>query len=149
MKRLSIIFTVLCAFAALMLSCSGEDGQDGRPGRDGRDAEIIVRVFEVQSRHWIADATAEQPGFFYYTHDIAEITNDIYENGVVLAYRDEGGIQYPLMWSEYFLESGSDAYEVLVSYYYEVGRITFRAMYSDFYTDGNPDTMLFRVVIIR
>lgn len=153
-----ILFYLVAAFGALTLvSCQGDpgrDGRDGRDGQDGKDYQSYVQVFEVLKKDWIDVSTPEQPGFFEYTFSFPDLDNYIFEYGVVVATRDlDRVVQQPLPYSDYFYTpSTGETYEVIISYQYEIGYITFRLIYSDFYLGqsvaDNPDTMLFRVVLL-
>ncbi len=89
MKTITIkAFTVLALVATGLTSCvktgpvgpSGRDGLDGRDGLNGSTTEVIsspwlyTSVWSGSSEDW------------YFNLDDAEFTEDIVENGVILAY---------------------------------------------------------------
>ena len=81
------------AFALIFLAaCEGPIGPPGPPGFDGLDgrdgnANVISINYEIFAEDWIDIGTLGDPGFFRVIDlGVPEVSPDIVDNGVVLAY---------------------------------------------------------------
>ncbi|HLV38000.1 hypothetical protein [Xanthomarina sp.] len=93
-KSISKSKYVLLAFlVAFSVSCSTEDGEDGATGPagtdgvDGTDGNANVQTFVFD--------TSSQSGSIM-SFPIAEITQDVLDNDVILSYNSSNGFYYPM-----------------------------------------------------
>ncbi|MHA7059319.1 hypothetical protein ACWGOQ_0018980 [Aquimarina sp. M1] len=110
---------VMMAFALVLTSCDGEDGMDGAEGPQGPagqdgNANVVSVLLENQTIN-----TGDT------VFDIPELTQEIYDTGIVYAYVTVTGNQY---WEVLPLSSSQNI--ILEIDRIEVGRITLRATFT-------------------
>ncbi len=147
MKKILLIFVV----ALLAASCKGPAGPAGPPGRDGDDGEpgAYWRIMDFSITNW----TEVENEYFYAQFNFPELTNFIYNNGIVLPYIEfDGAYQTPLPYTRYRQTTlGGELYywEELIDYEYTEGEITFYLTPSDFDTAAeDPAPAKIRVVLL-
>lgn len=118
-----------------------------------------VQDFEVVSSDWrLVGQPGEVGSYYEYVFDKVPLEVSYYQ-GIVTAYmyfnyKGNNEVQTPLPYTEYYVETNTANEEVnySIQYSYDVmadGRIAFRAIVSDYYTQYfNPGTQYFRVAII-
>ena len=169
MKKLLVFFvvTVICVSA-----CEGPMGPMGPDGRDGINGEVTYwKIIDfppikggVTGGDWELVNAPNQIGSYYrYVFDVPEITEEIYENGLIIAYyryKDDHGdnVQSVLPYTYYDIDVDVDddgkinEYPYCVQYSYDVmpGSIAFKLVFSDFLTDGNgpPSLCSFRLQLL-
>lgn len=159
MKKL---FTFISAMviAASMQSCEGPAGPEGPmgpmgpAGQDGSSFFFINKEFTVESAHWINEGS-----YFSYTFDIPELNKEMCESASIVVYRYYDETQTPLPDVKHHSEDKEEKNEngeivpfsiywtTTVDYDYQPGKITFYYTCSDFFTNENPPTMDFRLVV--
>ena len=127
----------------------GLQGPTGDTGADGADgvANISAIEFTVLESNWIQSASDEK--VYYYQKDIAEITSEVMDNGVVLVQTTTlDGVWWPLPhtygydWDDDYNVDFTEEYR----YAYVIGAIEVSVEQS---TDPvTPSFMFFKVVII-
>lgn len=88
----------------------GRDGNDGTDGKDGVDGGVfpVVMTYIVDSLDWVAGAAPKVN---------VDITQDVVDNGMVLAYRTPGVPGPNSVWT--------GLYDGTFNYSYETGTVTF------------------------
>lgn len=158
-----IIYIVLAA--VFLTSCEGDPGRPGRDGRDGEDGAVTYKkivYFDVPQEAWQYSGD-DMNNFFYATIDMPEITEEVFNYGIVKTYQTFDFNPKTQSWASqielpYSLHSEEEInpnewvfYTETVNYEYYVGSITIYYTASDFqyevkyYTPGN---MYFRCVAI-
>jgi hypothetical protein len=80
MRTRNAVSWLLAATALLSLAGCGDDGTPGRPGQDGRDATVYYS-------EWFSPAVwSGVSGDWFFTASAPDLTEDIVEGGVILAY---------------------------------------------------------------
>ena len=83
MKRTIKLIYLFVALSSIILVSCGEDGQDGLDGLDGRDGQDAT----VYYSEWFSPAEwSGQSGDWYFEANAPDLTEDIVEEGVILAY---------------------------------------------------------------
>jgi hypothetical protein len=156
MKKICIILLII---AAGFTACEGPMGPEGPRGEDAYLNWKTVN-FTIYENHWDLIGSSNQPGSYYSVLlDLPELTNAIYDNGVIVCYyeyRDELGdlVLSPLPYTLYEMYNDDRGREVQASTHYSYtlspGSIEFRLAYSDFYTGDYPPPAkcFFRVSIV-
>ena len=153
---------LLTLFVALALvACKGKDGIDGKDGKDGL-VNVAVIDLEVKANGW-QYANQNQDNYFMANFDMPEITNYIYDNGLVQVYREFGtntanAIQQVLPCTRHheWLDEVNNTwnfYTETIDYEYGVGFLNIFYTASDFAyetetTPTKPEDMHFRVQIM-
>jgi hypothetical protein len=159
----------------VMLVSSACTGKVGPPGKDGEPTLWKIIDFTVKRNDWehivpVDNGDLNQIGsYFYYVFDVPEITEDIYEDGLIVCYYrylDEFGdnVQSILTYTYYDIDvvevEGEDddgeyvyyEFPYCVQYSYDVmpGSIAFKIVFSDFFTDEKkpPLTCSFRLHLL-
>ena len=167
MKR---ILGCLVAVIMVLSACQGPMGPQGRDGRDGKDGhstEWYYVDFRIKGADWLRAGQPDEIGsYYYYVFDAPEITQAIYDDGLILcAYRyvDDTGVdvQSYLPYTEYFIDTdqhgkNENRFAMYISFSVTptVGRypgtIEFRVTFSDFYTGkkGPPASCWFRLTLV-
>ncbi len=113
----------------------------------GEKAHIITSYYQVHSDQW--DLMTD--GSYYYSEwSNSDITPDVINEGVVLAYYiDDDNRDNLLPYTLYFTDNGTP-YQERIEYDIERGKITFKVKTSDFGpTTVNTRLMRFKVCVIR
>lgn len=165
MKR-SIYSALLILSALILSSCRGlpgRDGYDGRDGKDGKDGLGVVKTIlvNVPENSW-KYSFADNNNYFYATVDMPEITEDIFDKGLVKMYRvynydktNASQIEMPYVRpQEWTPDEGLSwcFYTEVVDYEYFIGSMTIAYTASDFDYELDksfvPEAMQFRCVIM-
>lgn len=159
------LYSALLILSALILSsCRGLPGRDGIDGRDGKDGLGIVKTIlvDVPQNSW-KYSFHDNNNYFYATVDMPEITEEIFDKGLVKMYRvfkfdktDASQIEMPYVkLQEWTPDEGLHWYSFteVVSYEYFIGNMTIFYTASDFDyelegSDFIPEAMQFRCVIM-
>ncbi len=80
----TVFVSVLFALSVILFSCDKEES--GPPGKDGV-ANLSTHTFTTNSNDWLAD---NANNLMVYQQNIPEITQEVIENGAVLAYFGDG-----------------------------------------------------------
>jgi len=167
-KFFGYILVVMIGFSACQgpMGPAGRDGRDGKDGKDGHATEWYYVDFKVKGSDWLLAGKGNEIGsYYYYVFDAPEITQAIYDDGLILcAYRyiDSEGydVQTILPYTEYFIdtikpgEENRFAMNITYSVTPTVGRnpgtIEFRVTFSDYYTGekGPPANCWFRLTLV-
>ena len=156
MKRL--IYGLFVVLAVVLTSC------EGKPGRDGRDGLVNYYKIPVQinQNEW-SYTNFDNNNYFYATINMPEITNDIYQHGNMMVYREydtgtSSATQTPLPYvrhKEYLADEATNTwgfYTETVDYEFTVGKLTIFYTASDFDYEADqqfaPEQMNFRVFIM-
>ena len=140
-------------------------GPVGPPGRDAVTTEWTIVNFRIQLNQWERAGDADEIGSYYYhVVDVPEITEDIYNVGLVICsylYTDDAGydVQSILPYTGYFIDGiGGDENRFAMHFSYSVtptvgrnsGTIEFRVTFSDFYTGakGPPEICYFKLTLV-
>ncbi len=153
MKKL--LFLALAAIAAA--SCEGPVGPPGPVGPSGSANRKVLYLTVLQNYWDRIGNTNELNSYFGYTfNDVAELTNNVYKNGAVMAYVTidpqtsyEALAQLP--YTRYYGDEdagGEFFWSTHYDYEYSPGMISFYVTPSDFITDQYPPTTTFRVVLM-
>ena len=159
---------LVCILVAMTLVSSACRGKVGPPGKNGKDGEVTYwKIIDftikggVNGGDWELINGPDQIGSYYrYIFDVPEITEEIYENGLIIAYYryvDDHGdkVQSILPYTYYDIDVDGDGNEhpYSVQYSYDVmpGSIAFKLVFSDFYTaeNGPPSLCLFRLQLLH
>lgn len=158
------ILTALLLSASLVFlsSCEGVPGRDGRDGLGVMDA-ILINVTQASWNY----TNINDNNYFYATVSVPEITESIFDNGVVKMYRtfdfdkttaSQMEMPYTRQWeynTGYKDDMGKDIwgfYTEQVDYEFTIGGITIFYSVSDFDYELNekfvPEAMQFRCVVM-
>ncbi len=153
MKKILIF---MCVLTMALTSCEGPMGPAGPPGEPGEKLNWKILNYTVYADHWQLVGEKDALNSFY-IHELplSELTNFIYEKGVVRGYRiltlDNGDkVQTPLPYIVPVGEQDGSNEKLWSEYYtfdFKPGLITFCAYYTDFYTANKPPTCTFRIVM--
>lgn len=161
MKR-AIYSAILILSALLLSSCRGLPGRDGIDGRPGKDGLGVVKtiLINVPQDSWNY-SNNDNNNYFYATVNMEEITEDIFDKGLVKMYRvynfdkaNASQIEMPYVRpvEEYF-NGNWYFYTEVVDYEYFIGKmtITYTATDFDYELPGStfwPEPMQFRCVVM-
>lgn len=124
-------------------------------------ASVITSYYTVNKNQWEPATTLNADNtytinYYYSTWENIDITPDVIDNGVVLAYylENDGGVTRDnlLPYTLYFLDDNGVPYQERIEYDIEPGKITFKIKDTDFNTAismANIETMNFKVSVIR
>ncbi|MCQ2347378.1 MAG: hypothetical protein MJZ92_05570 [Paludibacteraceae bacterium] len=159
-----ILYVLLVALSATTLvSCKGEKGDPGMPGRDGKDGASIVKnvIINVEQKNW-GYSNTDNNNYFFATVDMPEITEKIFDGGIIKMYRvwnyeTKDAIQTEMPYTRQYevLPDGSSAwyfYTEHIDYDFGIGKMTIYYSVSDFDYELDetfvPEAMQFRCVIM-
>ena len=123
----------------------------------GEKARVITSYYKVQPNQWEQAYTLNDDGtytvnYYYSTWENIDITPEVMDNGVVLAYYiDNDGRDNQLPYTLYFLDDNGVPYQERIEFDIEAGKITFKIKDTDFNTAismQNIGTMNFKVSAI-
>ena len=82
-KATAIVLSLFLAisFALILTSCEGDEGPTGPPGPAGQDA-----VFTITTVEFTGEDAGITGSYSYFEVEVPEITQDVIDNGCVLAY---------------------------------------------------------------
>jgi hypothetical protein len=86
-KKINITYLIVAAIALIVSGCQ-KDGAQGEPGIDGQDATVYYSEWFTPSS-WLGTS-----GDWYFNASAPDLTQDIVESGVILAYVWLGGDIY-------------------------------------------------------
>lgn len=121
-------------------------------------ARVITSYYTVNSNQWEPATTLNDDGtytvnYYYSAWENIDITPDVIDNGVVLAYFiDADGRDNLLPYTMYFVGDDGAPYQERIEFDIEAGKITFKIKDTDFNTAAsmqNIGTMNFKVSVIR
>lgn len=168
---------MLCLPMLFLSSCRGEPGLDGLPGRDGRDgidgrdgmdgvASIKTVIVNVPQASW-EYSNLDNNNYFSATVDVPEITEDVFDFGLVKMYRvydfdktSATQMEMPYIRLNEWCMGDVDAdgyddwafYTETVDYEFGIGTLTIFYTASDFDYEIDesfiPETMQFRCVVM-
>ncbi len=148
--KFSRLFTLICAMAIGFVACEGPVGPIGPPGPPGFDGEDgIADVFSINytivADDWEDVGTPGEAGFFRVLDlTVAEITQDIEDNGLVLVYYraldDDPWTFLPLTFI-----SHDPAFTEEFDFVYETGFVTLLSSATD--ADGTAYDGTIRVIV--
>lgn len=167
MRKLSFFVIILSAIL-LTTSCiekvgpmgpAGRDGRDGRDGYDGKDGlgvESVVYI-PVEEKNWVYSGLTDN-NYFQATVPVPELTEEIFDGGVVKMYRAfDYDTQYAtqiempyVRLREEYPEGGGEPfrYTELLDYDFGIGTVNIYFTVSDFFYGIKPGAMLFRCVLL-
>ena len=76
----------ILAVAALAMGFASCEGPQGEPGRDGLVNSKIID-FQIDQNEW-SYSDIKNNNYFYGAVSVPELTNDIYDNGIIKVYRE-------------------------------------------------------------
>jgi hypothetical protein len=139
MKKYSFLLSLILLIGSICLSsCSSKEGPAGPAGTAGKDgnANVKSQIIEVNASEW--EDIVNGNGY-----DVSKtcsiITSSIVNNGAVLAYVEQDGAYIAL-------PTRLDAFEVNITYAYEVSTIGFAVEFDNIVP--NPENTKFKVVAI-
>ena len=162
---------MLAALLFAVCACEGEPGvpgRDGRDGIDGRDGATLLNpiLINVPAQNWVY-TDADDNNFFYATVELPELTEDIFDFGLIKMYRTfDYDTSYPvqaeLPYTRHFeYDKGNGTmgyytetvdYEIEYDVKNELGLISIYYTVSDFEYDPDdlaiPGDMQFRCVLM-
>ncbi|MDR1984645.1 MAG: lipoprotein [Prevotellaceae bacterium] len=144
MKK-TLIFAAL--FAVMLSACQGPQGPKGE------DSNWFVTSFTVNSNEWRLSGQPNDLNSYYYADKIIEnLTDFIFEEGIVIAYIKTGNNVKNEMPFVFHRGDSDGTNESLWTETYDFdfypGGITFYVTYSDFSTAIRPGTETFYVVLM-
>lgn len=159
MKMKKILLTLSVLFTIGFSSCTGPQGPmgpQGPAGYDGKDGEQtywVIQDFDVDHVDWKYSEVDGLRPHYYYDFEFDNLTDFIYNNGIVLAYLEVKGRQQllPFVFHEEILNEDNEyvRWTRTIDFDYTSGNITFYVTTDDFfYEDYEPETMRFRVVLL-
>lgn len=164
MRKLSLLLLIVSGLC-LMTSCiekvgpMGPMGPMGPAGRDGKDAlEAINIVYvNVEQARW-QFCEAEDGNYFMASVDVPELTEDIFDGGLIKMYRTfdydspyATQIEMPYIRLKEIYETGNPnpfRFTEALDYDFGIGYINIYFTVSDFYYDVKPEAMTFRCVLM-
>ena len=145
MKKL-LIFT---AIAVMLTACEGPMGPQGQPGVGDWHNES----FTVDKTAWRLEGQPNELGsYFYYDKAVPQLTNNIFNDGIVLLYLHATNNIKNVM--PYVLHLGDEDHlgeffwTQTYDYDFERGNIRLYVTYSDFMTSRRPDTETFSLILL-
>lgn len=152
-KILIMLIAALC-----MLSCKegpmGPQGPQGPKGDPGESTNWKIIDIQINSNQW---SLTDFPNnnYYYGTIEIPELTQSIYDNGLVTCYVEANtgtanAYQMPLpqvMHKEEYEGAQQLLFTETVDYSYGIGFIEIAVTFSDFFTEVRPSDMHFRLVL--
>ena len=120
-------------------------------------ARVITSYYTVEKNQWEPATTLNPDGtytinYYYSSWENIDITPDVIEEGVVLAYfLDADGRDNPLPYTLHFVDNNGEYYQELIEFDIETGKITFKIKDTDFNTAQSMNdigTMKFKVSVI-
>lgn len=142
---LSILFVGSCSKEG-PVGPQGPQGQQGNQGIQGPQGStnIVVKNVTFYSSDFSAYGTAGQPQYRYSaTKSVSEITQSVFDNGMVIAYYKSGTSWFSLPQTIY--ESG---YSYTLTYAHWVGGLTVQRYDSDLNSLAPSFTLNLKVVIV-
>lgn len=149
MKKLLLGLFIAIAF----MSCKGEDGRDGKDGKDGF-VNFKSALITVKESDWQLEGT---PGaansYYYYDYDIAELNDNVYDNGAVVSYMFDPSNADIKRNMPFVLHCGDESTpmntwtQTYSMEYWPNGGVRFTVTYSDF-VDANPGEESFYVTLM-
>ena len=152
----------ILAVAALAMGFASCEGPQGEPGRDGLVNSKIID-FQIDQNEW-SYSDIKNNNYFYGAIPVPELTNDIYDNGIIKVYREyntgtNNKSQVELPYTNFVEYSETVNNETLWSFYqehvyaeYAVGSVTIFYLASDFDYELNtsfvPEAMHFRMIML-
>lgn len=153
-------FLFLLLLAAMCTACKGPQGEPGLPGRDGKDGPSIKNIIiNVNKEHW-QYTNVNDNNYFFATVDMPEITENVFDFGVIKMYRvydfdNTNATQIELPYvrhKEEFVNNGRVFYTETVDYEYGIQKLTIFYTESDFNYESDlsfiPEQMQFRCTIL-
>lgn len=159
------IYAIMLLGSVLALSsCRGEPGRDGMDGLNGLDGFGTIRTIDVKvpNSSWNY-SNATDNNYFYAEVNMPEITEDVFDNGMIKMYRtynydnaDASQIELPYVRPIQYFDAPTGqwfSYTEHVDYEFFIGKLMIFYTVSDFYygTDSHldpPGEMRFRIVTI-
>ncbi len=152
----------ILAVAALALGFASCEGPQGEPGRDGLVNSKIIDI-QINQNEW-SYSNIENNNYFFGAVSVPELTNDIYDNGIIKVYREyntgtSNKSQVELPYTNYVEypytvdnETQWGFYQEHVYAEYAVGSVTIFYLASDFDyeldTSFVPEAMHFRMIMM-
>ena len=152
----------ILAVAALAMGFASCEGPQGEPGRDGLVNSKIID-FQIDQNEW-SYSDIKNNNYFYGAIPVPELTNDIYDNGIIKVYREyntgtNNKSQVELPYTNFVEYSETVNNETLWGFYqehvyaeYAVGSVTIFYLASDFDYELNtsfvPEAMHFRMIMM-
>lgn len=147
--------------AGMFTACVGPQGEPGMPGRDGKDGPTIKNiVVNVNKEHW-QYTNNNNNNCFFATVDMPEITENVFDYGIVKVYRlydfdSSNATQIELPYVRHKEEQNTAGdwifYTETVDYDYGIGKMTIYYTESDFNYELDqtfiPEAMQFRCSIL-
>lgn len=134
MKR-NFLFILVVGVSFLFTACEGPVGPPGPPGFDGIDgnANVFSIKYDIVDADWLASGNPGEDGYFLFLDLVVpEITPDIVESGLVLAYyrQDDNSAWLALPFTEIITEAGNEFTEVF-DFIYDRELISLRSIATD------------------
>ena len=152
----------ILAVAALAMGFASCEGPQGEPGRDGLVNSKIIDI-QINQNEW-SYSDIKNNNYFYGAVSVPELTNDIYDNGIIKVYREyntgtNNKSQVELPYTNFVEYSETVNNETLWSFYqehvyaeYAVGSVTIFYLASDFDYELDssfvPEAMHFRMIMM-
>lgn len=148
MKKVFFCLMSVAVLAALF-SCEGPAGRDGRDGTDGLDTQFknITLTAGVQNWTKYEEPMANSPLYYACSFDVPEITEEVFNNGVVLTYVNLVGAQQLLPYVCHYQDTEGNQWTRTIDCQLAVGKVTVFVTASDFF-DEVPEAMSFHLAIL-
>lgn len=137
-----------------LFACEGPAGRDGRDGQDGLDTQFKNITLTVGQQNWTKFEEPQNDAPFYYacSFDVPEITEEVFNNGVVICYVNLAGAQQLLPYVCHYQTLDELNQPIrwtrTVDCQLAVNKLTVFVTYSDFYDAGVPEAMSFHLAIL-
>ena len=154
MKRVFYFF-IMAIFA---ISCEGPMGPPGPPGPQGPQGPVAGgepdaywATVDFPIDRWDLDESGD---YFYATFTVDALTENIYKNGIVVAYIETNGTYKTMLPYTRYCKEPSDIpgeyylWSEVIDFTYTKGSMTFYANPSDFFTDIEPAPIKIRAIFI-
>ncbi|MBQ0034212.1 MAG: hypothetical protein KBS77_02855 [Bacteroidales bacterium] len=154
-------FLGLIAVVGLLIGFTSCEGPQGEPGRDGLVNSKVIDI-QINQDQWNY-SNQDNNNYFYGVISVPELTEHIYDNGLIKLYREynsgtsnKSQVELPFVrHSEYLADAATNTwgfYTETVDYEFAVGAVTIFYTASDFDyeldTQFQPESMHFRLIMM-
>jgi len=153
MKKLLIFTTLLAIMFSACEGPMGPAGPMGPQGQPGDESYWYTTSFTVNSSAWRLEGQPDElNSYFYYDKAVPQLTNNIFNGGIVLLYLQAANNIKNVM--PYVLHLGDEDHlgeffwTQTYDYDFEQGNIRIYVTYSDFMTSRRPDTETFSLILL-
>ena len=142
MKNIFKTSLFVSLFAVFAVSCVEEQYIDN-------DVWSFAKEYDVSTEKWLYDDVDD---LFYYDVHIKELTNQIYNEGILAGYFvyfvNNNKVDSPLPYSQFFIDSSGYQWSYQYTCEFSPGKVTFIFRDSD-YAVSNPPACTFLIKMMR